>query len=159
FFLRLQEQDVVARADRGRGRFRSFLLGVLKRVLADRGRQARGPTQGLSIESLIGDEERSYEPATDETPEEGFERRWADGVWQRVLTELRQRYQDEGRLEWFAIFRDYHLTEGKRPSQQALAERHGLSPDQVGDVLDKVKKRLERLVRAELREEGVGEQD
>ena len=59
FFLRLQEQDVVARADPGRGRFRSFLLGVLKRVLADRGRRDRRRRSGVSIESLIGDEERS----------------------------------------------------------------------------------------------------
>jgi RNA polymerase sigma-70 factor (ECF subfamily) len=156
FFLRLQEQDVVARADPQRGRFRSFLLGVLKRVLADRGRRAGGDRRSVSFDSLIGDEERSFEPAAGDDPEMVFERRWARDLWDRTLRQLADKYTGD-RAAWGEMFLAYFGPEGKRPSQEALAERFGLSRDQVREILPRVSKRFDGLLRAELRDEGVPE--
>lgn len=162
FFLRLMEQEVVARADSQR-RFRNFLLGVLKRFLIDWWPRAPAQTRHerhlVSIETLIGDEERTYEPAAGDDPEEVFERRWAADLWQRVLHALREQYAAEGRSSWCDVFLAYHAADGKRPSQESLAAQFGLSRDQVRDVLDKVPKRLERLLRAEVREEVGSEQE
>jgi RNA polymerase sigma factor (sigma-70 family) len=162
FFLRLMEQNVVSNADPQRGRFRSFLLGVLKRFLIDWGPRAtaqiRHERQFVSIENLIGDEERTYEPAVGEDAETVFEQRWAGGVWERVLQQLRERYTGE-RSSWPVLFMAYTAPEGKRPSQEALAEQFQLSRDQVRDVLAKVGQRFESLLRAEIREEVGSEQD
>jgi RNA polymerase sigma-70 factor (ECF subfamily) len=160
--LRFLEKDLVGKADPQRGRFRSYLLGVLKHMLADQqpGRLAKGKRleRGfLSIHALIGDEERAFEPATHETPEEVFHRQLASTLWETVLGNLQQRLVEEGRAVWYAIFMAYLAPEGKRPSQEALAAQHGLSRDDVRALLPKVEKRLDRLLRAELREQGTPE--
>jgi len=164
FLIRFLGPDALGRAVEGRGRFRSFLLGVLKHFLSDRGPQ-RAPRPVVfergfvRVSELVGDEERAYEPAADETPDAVFDRQWAAGVWETVRRQLRERYAQEGRLAWYDLFIAYSAPEGKRPSQEALAERFGLSRDQVRDILDKVRKRWERLLRAEVREQVGSEAD
>jgi DNA-directed RNA polymerase specialized sigma24 family protein len=158
FFLRFLEQGVVARADPDRGRFRNFLFGVLKRFLSDQ-ELPRAPRQKeferpfVSIQGLVGEEERAYEPAAGETPEEVFNRRWAAGVLEKVRQQLRQLYAGEGRQAWYDLFMAYSAPEGQRPSQEALAEEFGQSRDQVRHILDVVRKHWERLLRAEVREQ------
>ncbi|HKI35546.1 MAG TPA: hypothetical protein VKA46_27060, partial [Gemmataceae bacterium] len=137
---------------------------VLKHFLSDRGPQ-RAPRPVVfergfvRVSELVGEEERAYEPAADETPDAVFDRQWAAGVWETVRRQLRERYAQEGRLAWYDLFIAYSAPEGKRPSQEALAERFGLSRDQVRDILDKVRKRWERLLRAEVREQVGSEAD
>jgi RNA polymerase sigma-70 factor (ECF subfamily) len=160
---RFLEKALVGKADPAKGRFRSFLLGVLKHMLADQrpGRlshQKRFERAVISIQGLMTDEERAYEPSTSETPEEVFDRKWAATVWESVLGDLRERLVDEGHQAWYEIFMAYHAPQGKRPSQEGLATQFGLSRDEVRKViLPRVENRLDRLLRIELRAQGVPE--
>jgi DNA-directed RNA polymerase specialized sigma24 family protein len=85
FFARFLERDWLKRADQTRGRFRTFLLTLLNRFVSDRGAR-RAPRQEVfdrtivSVHSLLGDAERTYEPADGETPEAIFMRQWAESL-------------------------------------------------------------------------------
>ena len=63
FFLRFYERGWIERADRQRGRFRTFLLTILTRFLADQGHQ-RAPRQDVfdnrlvAISALMSEAER-----------------------------------------------------------------------------------------------------
>lgn len=160
FFLRVLERNWLQKADPQRGRFRSYFLKILTRFLSDQGPQ-RAPRQLdferrlVSIGSLISDVERSYEPATDSTPETIFMKEWAAALVQKVLQRLRQFYENEGRPAWFELFAACHfVTEpGKRPSQQELGQRYGMTRDQVRYALEMVEKRFKHFLREEVHDQ------
>ncbi len=154
FFLRMLEKDWLHLADQTRGRFRTFLLTLLKRFLADQG-PARAPRQRtfekqvVSIGSLIGDPDRTYEPPAGHTPETIFMKQWARSLVDGVLQQLRQFYEQTDQLTWYELFALTNFTDpqSQRLSQQELAERFGLTRDQVRYALEMVQKRFAHLLR------------
>src|SRR5215471_589629 len=79
FFARVLEKRYIERADRNKGRFRTFLLTSLTYFLADEAdrRQALkrgGPRRPLPFEMRDGEEIYQREPSHNETPERIFER-------------------------------------------------------------------------------------
>jgi len=166
FFTRFCERDWIRRADPARGRFRTFLLTILVRFLSDCGPrraplQARFEQQLVSIASMIGDDERSYEPGIDETPEAFFMQRWAQSVVGQVLEQLRRLCHAEGRLPWHDLFMASYFAdgEGRHASHQDLAEKFGMTREQVRHALKVVKDRFMRLLRAEVRDQVDSERD
>jgi RNA polymerase sigma-70 factor (ECF subfamily) len=157
------ERDRADCAGPQRGRFRDFLRTLLVHFLSDQGprapRQVRFERSFVLIQDLVGPDELAFEPAAGETPEEIYDRKWAARIWTTAHWQLHEHYAGEGRKDWYTIFMDYCAPQGQRPGQEALAAQHGLSRDQVRDIVGKAKKRLERLLRAELREEGLTEQE
>ncbi len=112
FFTRLLEKDFLQSADPQRGRFRSFLLTVLKRFLSKEHDKAQtlkrgGNRRKLSIDFDSGEQRIRIEPATTATPESIFERQWALTLLQRVLASLSSEYRNSGRGELFDRCRVY----------------------------------------------------
>src|SRR5262245_4618133 len=102
FLIHVVENDVFARADADRGRFRTFLLAALRQFLSrqhrDMTRQKRSPGQKL----LSLDVERAEQTLTcskDASPDRAFDRAWAmtqlDLTWQRLEAE----YDEAGKAE------------------------------------------------------------
>src|SRR3989475_9148345 len=81
FFARLLEKNYLGRADRQRGRFRTFLLTSLQNFLAHEWERARAEKRGGGRTFIPWDEqspEARYllEAASDLTPDKVFEHRW-----------------------------------------------------------------------------------
>ena len=75
FLLKFLDRDWLAKADASRGRFRNYLLSILKRFVADQGcdraPRQRAFDQGLvPVSALVRDEERAFEPLHHELPED-----------------------------------------------------------------------------------------
>jgi len=160
FFLSFLERDWIRRADRERGRFRSFILAILVRFLSDQGphrgrRQNRFEQKVLSISALLTDRDRAFEPARGESPEDIFMRRWAVGLVEHVRRQVEQEMGAQGQMLRYRLFEAARLAEpGSRVSQVALAEEHGLSRDQVRHALEQVREAFCRAFRHELRLDG-----
>jgi len=106
FFLQLLEHDWVARADQSKGRFRSFLLTVLNRFLANQWDKVSSQKRGGHLRrvplSMEDAENRfSREPVDACTPEQEFEKQWALTVLERVLARLREEYAQRGQAALF----------------------------------------------------------
>jgi RNA polymerase sigma-70 factor (ECF subfamily) len=162
FLSRFLEEDLVGKADPAKGRFRSFLLGVVKNWLREEQRhrstrRRRHERAAVSIEGFLQDADRTYEPQTNETPEEVFNRTCAASVLEHVLDDLREHFVADRCPVCHDLFVAYHFPVGKRPSRQALAEHFGLTLDQVRHRLRLAANRFDRLLRAELRHQGVPE--
>jgi RNA polymerase sigma-70 factor (ECF subfamily) len=72
----------VKKADRERGKFRSFLLTCVKRYVTDEKDRAQARKRGggltiLPLEFETAESSFRYEPADQRTPETIFEKRWA----------------------------------------------------------------------------------
>jgi RNA polymerase sigma-70 factor (ECF subfamily) len=158
FLIRVVERGLVHKADETRGRFRTFLLWHAKMFLADQGsnrapRQRTFERQLIPVSSLLGDEDRSFEPAAGESAEAIFNRKWAADLVQRVLDRIERFYQKERRASWFEIFAAAHFPRGTAATQEALGQRFGMSRDQVRYAQEKVEQRFAHYLREEVQHE------
>lgn len=167
FFLHLLQGNWIQKADPQRGSFRTFLRMNLRSFLADQTspkrlrRQKQFERDIVSLDGLTAEGDRSYEPAAGESPEQAFDRAFAQSVIQTVRQELRKRCEIEKRADDYALFAAAVPEDSGEAvmSQQALAERFGKSRDQVRGILERMKKRARRLLHIELRDHGASEAD
>jgi hypothetical protein len=112
----------------------------------------------VSIHGLPDDADRAYEPPTREMPEEVFDKEWKAARLRTVRDNLAALYAASSgakERQRFEIFAASHFVERSedQPTQEALAERFGVSREQVRYALDQVRKRWERLLRQEIRDQ------
>ena len=134
FFAHLLEHHWVARADRHKGRFRSFLLTAMKRFLANEWDKVKtlkrgGQAQRVPLPLDAAETRYTQEPADTSTPEQVFEKRWALALLESVLGHLREEYVRDGKATLFdtlkpcllgsrelqpyaAVAAELHMTEG-----------------------------------------------
>jgi DNA-directed RNA polymerase specialized sigma24 family protein len=96
FILGLLEQGAIAKADRERGRFRTFLLSSFCHYLANEHRRQSAEKRGGGVApfSLDAESESGFlrQPVDLLTPERLYERTWALAVLDRVMGKLEAEY-------------------------------------------------------------------
>ena len=159
FFLRFIERQWLAPVDPSRGRFRTFLLTVLSRFVADQS-PARTTLQNsfeqrlVPISALVSDKERSFEPPDTETAEEVFMRQWARAVIRNVRRRLKGWCEENGRPDWYRVFAAFNLPDAtdSRVTQEAVSQQLKISRDQVRYALSQTNDKFAELLRAEIAE-------
>jgi RNA polymerase sigma factor (sigma-70 family) len=155
FFVRVMEGRYLDRADRDKGRFRTFMLTSLKFFLADEADRNRAQKRGggavLSLEMTSGEERYQREPAHHETPERIFERRWALSVLEVVVDKLRDEFAQHGRLDQFNRLKVFLLDQADAP-YAALARDMGTSEGALKVAIHRLRKRYHDLFRQEIAE-------
>lgn len=142
FFCYLLEKELLGRADPARGRFRGFLLGVLRRFQAN----ARRKKQILPLEPS---DLEGWLSGSELTPERAFERQWALDLLGRALDGLAA---ELGEQRW-AVLREHLAPTGAPPAYEDSAGRLGLSVAAFTSALHRGRRRLGELVREEAGEE------
>src|SRR6266571_5185734 len=104
FFARFLQKKSFRRADRERGKFRTFLLTSLQHFLAHEWERARAQKRGGG-QPLLPWDERSAESryqldaTPDLAPDQVFDQRWALTLFQQALTRLHQEFAAEGKSQ------------------------------------------------------------
>jgi RNA polymerase sigma-70 factor (ECF subfamily) len=140
FFVRFWQRGMVQAVDRERGRFRGFLRGALSFFLRDQHRlpvQEQFESRLVSVGTLMTEDDRSWEPMVNETPEMAFNRRWARELLNRVKLNLQRLCRNRGQPLWYGIFAATHFA-AERTSQRDLAEKLGVTRDEVRKALARV---------------------
>ena len=158
FFSYLLEGDVVTKFEGEKGRFRTFLKGVLRNFLSEAYRNSTRLKRGggkamvsLDAEAI----ERGGFPKEREQykPEEIFDRQWAAEVLSQSLGELRAQLTADGKPEYLKVYEAYYglsgLIEG-RATYSRIAGLLGLTEQNVKNYLDASRARFEEIVRAKL---------
>lgn len=155
FFARLLEKKWIADADQSRGRFRSYLLMVLKRFLTVEWHRANAQKRAGNRHCLplpLDTAETRYlrEPADTSTPEQAFERQWALTLLETVLHQLRLEYEKDGKGRLFETFKPCLL--GSRESQPyvALAASLDMSEGAVKVAVHRLRERYRNRLKAEI---------
>ena len=106
FFSRLLEKQWLAAVEPGPARFRTWLLVVLKRFLADAHDYATAAKRGggrlpLPVDVLEVEERLEREGVLAVAPEYGFDRQWAVSVMEQGLAQLQGECVAAGKAELF----------------------------------------------------------
>lgn len=153
FFVRLLEGRYLDRADKEKGRFRSFLLTSLKFFIADERDRERAQKRGggavVSLGFPSGEERYQREPAHDESPDRIFERRWALSVLDRVMEKMREEFVRHGRPEHFDRLKVFLLGQSDAP-YAALAREMNTSEGALKVAVHRLRKRYRELFRKEI---------
>ncbi len=148
FFARLLENKTHAKAERERGRFRTFLLCAMQNFIAndhrDAARQKRGG--GFQHEAI---EDHADQIATSQTPEKLFAQKWAQAVVASAISELEAEYAANGRAARFEVMRQL-LTVRHDGDTAALAAQLGVTTMNFRKILHGFRQRFGELVREEV---------
>lgn len=161
FFVFAMKTGLFARADRSRGRFRSFLLASLNNFAANQWRhertQQRRPEGGItSLDEMLDDDYVTPQGlAHDDTPERLFHQAWIRTVLHNVLQELEAQLGAAGKSSHYALFHSRVVApqlEGTVPpplAQQAAAL--GLDYKEAANRIVTAKRAFVRILNDELR--------
>lgn len=143
---KMLEQNLVAQADRARGRFRSFLLKALQHYVISQRRRER-------VRATLPLEEQLTDTAEMRTAERAFEEAWARETVHQALERMRVECEAQGRSEVWEVFRqrvaEPMLTGVDPAPYAALIEQYGLqSPAQASNLLITAKRHYVRCLHA-----------
>ena len=156
FFGYFLEGNLLSKYREEKGRFRSFLKGVLRRFLSEARRDGAAQKRGggkpvLSLDVAELETERFLAEKGAMTPEQIFDRQWARDVLLDSLADLRRALHAEGKGECLRVYEAYELSPAQTQlSYGDLGRGLGLTEHQVKNHLDSARERLEQIVRERL---------
>jgi RNA polymerase sigma factor (sigma-70 family) len=162
FFAYLIEHKIYTRADRQKGKFRSFLLASLKNFLSDTRDREQALKRGGGREFLPLNEEQAaaaeslfqtHGSSDEENADDRiFERSWAEMLVNAGLERLAVDYEKEGKGNLFEDLKIF-LTAGAEPlpTYDQLAARLDISASTLRSHVTRLRARYREALRAEVR--------
>ena len=155
FFARLLEKNYLEGISSDKGRFRAFLLVVLKRFLANEWDRANRQKRGggvlpLSLDWQDAETRYQIQPADNLSPDKLYDRAWAVVVLERVIARLRDESGADGKAGLYEQLKPF-LMMGKSeiPYAQAAATLK-LSEGAVRVAVHRLHRRYRELLREEI---------
>jgi RNA polymerase sigma-70 factor (ECF subfamily) len=156
FFVHLLEQNTLSRADREKGRLRTFLLGSLQNFLINEHDRARalkrgGGRQILSFDELLPEAEAAMLATADLDDVSGYDLTWASNVVTRAWQHLRETFAAEGKAQWLDELKPF-LAGGTTtpPNQEEVAVRLGVPIATLRTWLSRLRQRYRDSLRVEV---------
>jgi RNA polymerase sigma-70 factor (ECF subfamily) len=155
FFARLIERNYLAHLRHQQGRFRSFLLTFLKHFLLEQQGRARAQKRGggrpiVSIEQMLEEDHHALGADRTCTPDEAYDRRWAETILAGALNRLRADYAAAGQGALFEALKDFQPREPGGRSYAEIGAALGMSEAAVKSAAQRLRHRHRELVREEI---------
>ncbi len=155
FFAELLARDSIARADRERGRFRTFLLAALDHFLHHQHRDAHALKRGgghefISWDAREAEERYAVEPVDERSPDREFDRRWALATLEKVRHQLRNEFSLAGKKELFDALRPTLSGELATMPYAQIATQLNMTVVAVKVTVHRLRQRYGELLRQEV---------
>jgi RNA polymerase sigma-70 factor (ECF subfamily) len=155
FFARLLAKDYLRHLRHREGKFRSFLLTFVKRFLSDErdkaGAQKRGGGKTFfSLDETLAEEGYLSASVNGFSPDQIFDRRWAQTVMERGLSRLREEYVAGGKEALFEQLKDIQPGEHGESSYADIGARLGLAEGTVKSAVHRLRLRHREVLREEI---------
>jgi len=151
FFARLLAKEWLNSADRGKGRFRTFLLVAMKRFLAKEWQREHAQKRGgdfhfVPIDPEGAEERYAAEPGLE--PDAVYERRWALTLLDTALDSRASEFRSAGKERDFELLKPW-LTAGRGEIPYGeLASTLGTTEGAARVAVHRLRKRFRELFRA-----------
>jgi len=152
-------RGLVGKAEREKGKFRTFLLTALKRYRVSDIRHEmsqRFAPKGGMVALDYDDLENLPTLEAAGTAEQAFDFRWAADLLEQVIAELREEYCGTGRTAHWEVFRRKVLSpileDADDPPLAALCDKLGIKSEvKASNIIVNVKRRFRKVLRRRLR--------
>jgi len=155
FFQNLTSGERIKAAQREKGKLRSFMLMMLKRVMSKQLRHETAAKRGgkhimLSFDDETAEERYALEPADINDPVKLFDHAWAQGVLSAACGRLREEFLQANNLDGYEQLREFlPLGDNATPYPEAAA-RLGINESSLRVLIHRMRKRYARLIEAEI---------
>ena len=154
FFASLLRSRTVERADPGRGRFRAYMLGALKRFMAGQLQRSHALKRGggarpLSLDAEMPGGSGPIDPPSPRSPEDVFEREWALRVLDLALAELRAEFGETKRDLFDALVGCLSGGDGEATYKE-IGQRLGMTEGAVKVAACRMRQRYRERVRQQI---------
>jgi RNA polymerase sigma factor (sigma-70 family) len=156
FFAHLLEQNTLSRADQGKGRLRTFLLGSLQNFLFneyDRTHRLKrgGGHRIVSIDEHLPEAEASMTDTADLSDSRAYDLIWASNVVKRAWEHLQNAFEVEGKAEALELLRPFvDGSDTTPPDQQQTAKKLGVPVATLRTWLWRLRQRYREALRKEV---------
>jgi DNA-directed RNA polymerase specialized sigma24 family protein len=148
FFLWLMEKGTLHRAEREKGKFRSFLQGVLNNFLLTERDRRRAQKRGSGQEHTELEDDSA---SSDSGAELAFDRRWALAVMQSALQKTQAECSAKRGAEFYDVIAVFIGGEGEFMPQEQAAEKAGMSSVTFRTEIHTWRQKVREHLRAEVR--------
>lgn len=160
-------RNLIQKADRTKGRFRSFLLMALDRYLANaheeqtaRKRAPRGQLVSFDCTSMAN----LPQAMTTLTPEDAFTYAWVSALLEQILRDVRTGCEQDGKAVHWQVFRDRVLRPvmkgGQAPSMEDICGKYGIpDPVKASNMIVTVKRRFRTALAERLRDSVMSDEE
>ena len=159
-------RGLIGKADRSKGRFRSFLLMALKRYMIDV-KHKQAARKRIPQDKLVPfDQVDSVElPQTivESTPEDSFNYAWVSALLEQVLEKVETACNEDGKDVHWKVFGDRVLQpimDGTEPpSLKEICDKYEIEDDaKASNMMVTVKRRFQAVLMAHLRDSVVSDE-
>ncbi len=155
FFARLLEKDYLRAVDRGKGKFRSFLLAAMEHFLAKEWRRTNAQKRGGGVSFLPLDDQSTglgsvQVAAPGLSPEEFFDQQWAIAVLEQAVGKLQREFRAAGKEAVFEELKIYLTGERRAASYAELAVKLKTTEAALKMAVSRMRQRYGELLRAEI---------
>jgi len=156
FFAHLLEKNTLSRADKEKGRLRTFLLGSLQNFLCneyDRSRRLKrgGGHPVVSIDEHLPEAEASMMDTAHLSEFRGYDLAWASNIVKRAWQQLQDSFEAEGKAESLEVLKPF-VDGGKRtpPDQEQAAKKLGVPIATLRTWIWRLRQRYREALRREV---------
>ena len=155
FFARLLAKDDLRAVDRGKGKFRSFLLAALEHFLAKEWRRANAQKRGGGVTVIPLDDQSTglgsvQVVAPGLSPEEFFDQQWAITLLEQAVGKLQREFKAGGKEAVFEELKIYLTGERRAVSYAELAVKLKTTEAALKMAVSRMRQRYGELLRAEI---------
>jgi RNA polymerase sigma factor (sigma-70 family) len=152
FLTHMIEMRDLSGADPERGRFRSFLLSMLKHFVADQRIRSRAQKRGggkkaLSLDFASAETRYKLEPAHQLSPDKLFEKSWAFTVLAQTMARLKAETSDTTKQKLFEQLKAHLGGQSHAIPYRELAARLEMTEGAVKVALHRLRQRYRELLR------------
>jgi len=156
FFAHLLEKNTLSRADKEKGRLRTFLLGSLQNFLCneyDRSRRLKrgGGHPVVSIDEHLPEAEASMMDTAHLSEFRGYDLAWASNIVKRAWQQLQDSFEAEGKAESLEVLKPF-VDGSKRtpPDQEQAAKKLGVPIATLRTWIWRLRQRYREALRREV---------
>jgi DNA-directed RNA polymerase specialized sigma24 family protein len=156
FFAHLLEKNTLTRADKEKGRLRTFLLGSLQNFLYNEYDHAHRLKRGgghriVSIDEHLPEAEASMMDTAHLSDSHGYDRAWASNIVKRAWQQLQNAFEAEGKAEWLEVLRPFVSSSGRTlPNQEEAAKKLGVPIATLRTWIWRLRQRYREALRTEV---------
>ncbi len=153
FFQQLLEKQFLDSVHPSKGKFRSFLLVTFKNLIKSEWRRAHAQKRGggqqiLSIDEQDPEGRYRCEPEDDTTPDQLYERHWAQTLVARAIARLKEEWESQGKP--FEKLKVYLLGQKGTIPFAEMATDLGTTENALKATVHRMRRRYGEIFRSEV---------